>query len=216
MKKYYFILFSLVFIFGSCTKKDEAFRCEDPTDCYPPAVKNIEKDCKCSCKRAGGAYGFWESFIDAGNAFCIPPGFYVAYLDDKQNWLDTFALGLPAYSNIDKGSVNFSQRNLRGSGIWAVSGNNNIEDVSYVRKEDGDSIRIDFLPFPASINAEPIARPPSLLSQDRSYFLSFEAWLPGGQDGEGIMHATIHYTYMTLEPVREPVSFDMFRVTEDQ
>jgi hypothetical protein len=218
MKKTLFCLL-IGFIFASCSEKfDDQQICSDLWDCiYKGANKNPDKNCECDCT-------IWSHLdvVNAGNAFCVRSGAYVSYYEDIDHHLDTFALLLPSYTDIENGyndwyhirgisQIHFNQG--LGNGFRAIPWNH---PKRYVRLPEGDSISLDWFIFPDDGDDKILHfDTPNNLSEDSGYRLRFEAWLPGGQDGKE-MHATMHYVLSEGSvPAREPISFTMYKVTEN-
>jgi hypothetical protein len=83
----------------------------------------------------------------------------------------------------------------------------------YVRFAEGDSISLDWFIFPDDGDDKILHDDvPNNLSDESGYWLSFEAWLPDGQDGKE-MHATMHY-YIYIARYAE--KYPMHEMKQDQ
>jgi hypothetical protein len=205
-------IISVGICFHSCDKTPrlEEMCPEVFNNCYAGAWAMPHTDCQCACRGSGN-----HSISDAGNAFCVISGSYVAYIEEKPDHLDTFGIYMPftgtsTTDGILVKSIHDTNNNMIGRQVGLLAGTEFFIVPS--ERPEGDSIIIDgFEPLDRSFwRLSPI---PNRFSEDRPYRLRFEAWIPQGINKGKMLQATVHYLYGWSDiPAREPVSFEMYMV----
>jgi hypothetical protein len=170
-------------------------------DCPPRARARVaENRCTCVCNPQVDF-----PLVDAGNAFCVWHGSYVAYLE-RRHRLDTFALWVPPYED-------WAAFSGRGMAIFFRQQESlhskTHHQWAYSRHPEGDSIHIDFY-FPAPDLSFDIKA-----SRDNEYSpyefrLRFEGFRT--HEAPDSLYAAIHYLTFADNPVRPPAEFVMVRV----
>jgi len=189
------ILVFFLFLIFSCNRKEDEV-CLN-SSCPPRSFNDNKCECKCDLNM--------NNLVNAGNAFCVRKGSFVAYIPQEDH-MDTFGLNI-SREHINTDLVIGHELLLRQEFSPTLG-----IGFNYKELPSGDSLYIDMLP-PMDFAFHFLA-PKDNRYGDRQYRLRLEGFIPNGWNDGEIMHATVHFWTLADNPVRPSIEFDMVKVKE--